>query len=44
MTGDCPICAKQSGSGPLSGGAIIAQDELVVATHRPADGVTRRGG
>jgi diadenosine tetraphosphate (Ap4A) HIT family hydrolase len=40
---DCPICAKHAGRGPLAGGAVIAQDELVVVTHRPVDAATGLG-
>jgi len=43
VSGDCPICAKHAGHGPLIGGAVIEQDELVVVTHRPVDAVTGRG-
>jgi len=39
----CPICAKHAGHGPLSGGAVIAEDELVVVTHRPVDAATGLG-
>jgi diadenosine tetraphosphate (Ap4A) HIT family hydrolase len=43
MSGDCPICAKHAGRGPLAGGAVIAQDELVVVTHRAVDSATGLG-
>ncbi|MBM2615908.1 HIT domain-containing protein [Actinoplanes sp. LDG1-06] len=33
--GDCPICAKHRGEGPLLGGPLIWQDEHVLVFHRP---------